>query len=392
MLWKFPALSETFVVEELRAMEELGIRPRIVAIERPSGEPPNPRAASLVRRATWLADLSLPVRVRRTVEVALRSPVRFLHCLAVALSNLSRWSLWDLWHATQLAWIVRRSGTDYLHAHFVDHAGEVAWFASRLTGVPYGVVVHGVDLYVGRMLCRKVSDAALPVTVCRYNLDQLRARCPDLDPERVLIKAAGLDPGAFRRGGAGRHSGGPPVVLGIGRLVPKKGFDVLLRAVARLRDDGVELRCRVVGDGRCREELESLIDTLGLDGTVSILGHLPPAAVRAELEDATLLAAPCTISASGDRDSMPVVIKEAMAMEVPVVASDDFGIPELVDDRSGVLVPRDDVDAFAAAIRSVLAMPEEDRAAMGRAGRAVVTERFDERDLVVPLVRAFERI
>lgn len=387
VLWKFPALSETFVVEELRALEATGIRAEVIALERPREEPVNPRAEPLLGRATWLGEAPRVLQVRRAAAGVARSPLRFLRCLAAALGTKSRWSLLDLWYGTQLSALARERRVEFLYAHFADHAAEVTWFASRMTGVPYGMVAHGVDIYLGRMLCRKLRDASLPVTVCQYNLGQLSSRCPEIDPSRVLVKPAGIDVTAFRRSTI-QTAADPPVVVAIGRLVEKKGFDVLIRAVALLHDDGTRIECRIIGEGRCRRGLEALIAELGLDEQVHLMGGMVPDHVRQELEGATLLAAPCTISLKGDRDSMPVVIKEAMAMEVPVVASRDFGIPELVGPECGVLVPRDDPRALAEAMAAVLALPPEQRRAMGRAGRRRVEEHFDEAHLVNTLADA----
>jgi glycosyltransferase involved in cell wall biosynthesis len=138
-------------------------------------------------------------------------------------------------------------------------------------------------------------------------------------------------------------------------------------------------RVLIAGDGPLRGELQARIDALGVGGVVSLLGAVPPARVRELLEEADVLAAPCVVAADGDRDTMPVVVKEALAMEVPVVASDEVGLPEVVRSEWGRLVPPGDAGELASALDEVLSLPADERVAMGRAGRAFVAEHCDVR-------------
>ena len=125
---------------------------------------------------------------------------------------------------------------------------------------------------------------------------------------------------------------------------------------------------------------------------IVFLGDRAPSEVMELLEKADVLAAPCTIAPWGDRDSMPVVLKEAMAMELPVVATADFGIPELIYPDAGILVPRDDFLALAGALREILSMPPEERQEMGRAGRRMIEARFRESTGVEVLIGEFRRV
>ncbi|HZU80323.1 MAG TPA: glycosyltransferase [Acidimicrobiales bacterium] len=388
VLWKFPKLSETFVLEELRALERLGIVPEILALEHPREQAEHGDAARLSARAQWTEELT----GRQWADVMLWltvHPRAVGRTLAAALRCRSRRTLRNLRPAFAVAAMAARSGIEYLHAHFADEAGEVAWLAATATGIPYGVTVHAVDIYVNRRSVPFVlAQASLVVTVCRYNVEQLVQRYPFLERSAILVKPAGVDTAFF----ATRERHDPPVpgrVVAVGRLVDKKGFDVLVQAVAELRRQGTDATCTIVGDGPRHKDLHDTVVRLGVEEAVRLAGPLPPDEVRRLLATAWVVAAPCTIAADGDRDSMPVVLKEAMAMEVPVVASDDFGIPELVTPDAGALVPRDDAAALADALGSVLALSAEARAAMGRAGRQVVEERFREDLVVQPLAAAF---
>lgn len=390
VLWHFPKLSETFVVEELLALRARGVHPDIVARERYDEPVSNPHAEELMDRACWLRDGDVVRQVLAVARVSARHPLRVARCIGVAIGTASRWTLVNLWFGLVLADLVRRRELDYLHAHFADDAAELAYFASSVTGVPFGVTAHGVDIYVNRFLCRKLRAAALVVTVCEYNARQLVERCPALERRDIVLKYAGIDPRRFAAPESVDRPGVPTVVA-VGRLVPKKGFDLLVRAVGELHGRGMPLRCVIVGSGPEEERLRRLAHACGVADVVDFAGPLPPGRVAEVLATADVLAAPCTIAPTGDRDSMPVVIKEAMAMGVPVVATDDFGIPELVTPDAGHLVRRDDPSALAAGLAEVLDLRPEQRAAMGRAGREVIRSRFDERELVETLARCFCR-
>jgi glycosyltransferase involved in cell wall biosynthesis len=165
-------------------------------------------------------------------------------------------------------------------------------------------------------------------------------------------------------------------VQAVGRLVEKKGFRYLIEAASRLGEDGGSSQIVIAGDGELRDELESEAQRLGVSDTVRFAGARPPDEIRDMLEQAAVLAMPCVVAADGDRDSMPVVVKEALAMEILVVASDEVGLPEAVRPPWGRLVPPRDSAALAEALKEVLALPAQERAAAGKAGRRFVLSEF----------------
>jgi colanic acid/amylovoran biosynthesis glycosyltransferase len=185
-------------------------------------------------------------------------------------------------------------------------------------------------------------------------------------------------------------------VVAVGRLVEKKGFADLVRACGRLREEPAFTALTIVGEGPLAAELRALAAACGVQEHVRFAGALAPDAVRALLEEAAVLAMPCVIAADGDRDSMPVVVKEALAMEVPVVATDVVGLPEVVDATCGRLVPPGDPAALAQALREVLRLDAGGRAALGHAGRARVQECCDvgteTRRLVALIKTAVDRL
>jgi colanic acid/amylovoran biosynthesis glycosyltransferase len=357
----FPELSETFIANELRALIALGHDVRVES-GRHAGRP-NPEAAAGITVA-YTSDDSRGDRVRDLTWLVARHPLRCVRDLAAR----RRWKREEgVRRLRTLAPAVRRaarSGTQHLHAHFAAGAALDAMRVAALLRLPYSVMTHGYDVFqLPANLREKHERAAFAATACDYSARYLR----DHFGVEARTLVVGVDPDAFER------QAPPPgarTVVAVARLVEKKGLRHLIDAAARVQVD----RVVIAGDGPLRDELEQQSASLGLNGIVELLGEQPPGEVRALLERADLLAAPCVVAADGDRDTMPVVVKEALAMEVPVVASDEVGLPEVVRPQWGRLVPPGDPEALAAAIDELLSLPPEDRAAMGRAGRAFVAE------------------
>lgn len=353
----FPVLSETFVGAEARELTRLAHPVRIEAAAGGDGvkHPADPQVS---RRE----DDSENTRGEALLWLLFAHPLRCLR----DMRDCRRWRK-EEWAPPlrELAPVARRvadAGERHLHAHFAAGSALTAMRVARLLGLTYSVTAHGHDVFLSPANLReKLENAAVVFTVCEYNARHLRELAPGARIEVVLM---GVDPAVFRR--VGEHPGGR-TVLAVGRLVEKKGFEVLAAAAARVRD----ARFVVAGEGPWREALK--------DTDLELLGAVDPARVRSLMEAADVLAMPCVVAADGDRDSMPVVVKEAMAMELLVVASDEVGLPECVRPPWGRLVPPGDAEALAAALEAALALPPAARAEAGAAGREWVLEHADVR-------------
>ena len=369
----YPARSETFVFNEVAALREQGWSVRVESSARPARVE---RRAARAGRTDYLED-DPPLRgLLDLARLLARHPLR---CLA-DLRARRRWSGEERpWPLRSLAAAARRleaGGERHVHVHFAGGAALHAMRIAAIAGVPYSIAGHGYDVFAApRNLTEKLARASFVVAPCEYTAGHLRRLLPASRAGAVHVVVMGIDPIRFSRRRpprGGRH------VIAIGRLVEKKGFADLIEAARILAAGPAALeRVSIAGDGPLRGELEDAISAAGLTAVVRIVDAWGADAVRDLLEDGDLLAMPAVIAADGDRDAMPVVVKEAMAMELPVVASDEVGLPELVDATVGRLVDPGDPGELARAIGEVLALDPADRAALGAAGRARVIERCD---------------
>ena len=375
----FPVLSETFVVNEIRALRRLGHDVTVVA-GRP-GTASSPGSVGHSPTEAGLADLVLAdvPRARRVLDGArlvARSPRR----CAADLADRRRWRPAEvprhLHGLAPAARLLRERGVEHLHVHFAAHAALDALRLGRILGLPVSITAHAYEIFLHPLnLERKLRRAAFTTSGCDYNVRHLRSLVEPEHAARIHEIVMGVDGREFRR--TTPHSAGGHVVA-IGRLVEKKGFADLVEATRIALDAGAPIeRVTIVGEGPLREALEAQIAARGLGEVVALPGSRSPAEIRDLLETAALLAMPCVVAADGDRDSMPVVVKEAMAMEVPVIATNEVGLPELVDDAVGRLVAPHDPAALAAAIGDLLALGVDARARLGRAGRERALERCD---------------
>jgi colanic acid/amylovoran biosynthesis glycosyltransferase len=368
----YPELSETFILNEVKALAAEGVDVRVEA-GRPS-QRPNPEAAGGPPVVYWDERGS----VRALATLAARHPLRVLRDLSGQLRWRRDEAVRPLRRLAPIALRVAAS-SDHLHAHFAGAAALDAMRISRLTGVPYSVTTHAYDIFLTPAnLDEKLERARFHVAVCDYNAAYLRHRVQRAagGMRKVVM---GVDPERFKRT---RPYPGARTVVAVGRLIEKKGFAYLLEAARSLPD----VHVRIAGDGPLRGELEA-----AAPANVKLLGALEPEEVRDLLDGADLLALPCVVAADGDRDSMPVAGKEALAMEIPVVGSDEVGVPEMVRDGWGRLVPPRDAQALADAIEELLALPPAERATMGRRGREFVVRNFSLRDQALKLIGILER-
>jgi colanic acid/amylovoran biosynthesis glycosyltransferase len=380
VLRKFPVLSETFILNEILALEARGVEVHVFPLA-PTRDPRFhegvTRMKATIHYVPELADWRTLLRHAR--RLAARNRPLYRRQLFRVLRTGRPMLLWRFLQASWVADRARRLGVSHLHAHFANRPATVAQQASALIGIPFSFTAHAFDIYREvdhRVLARKMRDAQFTVTVSRYNVDFLKT-VGNGSSGRIELIRNGIDLSRFRP--APRSPDGPFSILAVARLVEKKGLALLIQACRELRDRGLEFHCEIVGKGAQRAQLERLIREWNLSAHVSLVGPLPQQEIVDRYHRAHVLVLPCIVGEDGNRDGLPVSIVEALACGLPVISTDVTGIPEAVHDgRNGFVVPSGDVPALTAAIERLM-LDRELRARLASAARTSVEEEFDER-------------
>lgn len=374
VLKMFPRLSETFILTEILAREAAGEDIEIASLRSPIDGRFHTGLGSLRATVTWIPYGS---RKADVLWQTLRDARAALPRLSAMLPAMLDEPVEDAIQAISVAQWAVDTGVTHLHAHFATTSATVARLASLLTGIPYSFTAHAKDIFHESVsdaeLAPKFADAHHVVTVSDYNLTDLAVRHPGARLHRVYN---GLDLSALPMRAAQPTA---PRLVAVGRLVEKKGFADLIDALAILRERGTELPTLLVGGGRLEEELAAQVVACGLHDLVVMTGPRGQRETHAAIRSATMLAAPVVVAADGDRDGLPTVLLEAMAIGTPVVSTPVTGIPEaVVDGQTGLLVPERDPFALADALQRLLDEPLfARRLAVG--ARRRVEERFDVR-------------
>jgi glycosyltransferase involved in cell wall biosynthesis len=324
ILKRFPRLSQTFVLNELLALQRQGVALTVVALRR--SDENHARYAELSAPVYYLDDRMPDSRGDAAGQAA------------------------------AIARLIGTRGITHIHAHFATRAAAVACQVSALTGVPFSFTAHAHDIFHsavdGAALAGTISAARFVVTVSDYNRRYLAALLNTRGlPGQIIRLYNGVDLSALTPTGAPAAD----LVVGVGRLIAKKGFADLIEAIRLLRAEGRRVRCAIVGEGDERAALERQIAAAGLQGAVQLLGARAPDEAARVMASAAVFALPCLIGADGDRDGMPTVLVEAMALGTPVVSTAVAGIPELVEhERTGLLAAERDTAGLARAIARLL--------------------------------------
>lgn len=381
---RFPRLSETFILNEFLEVRRHGLPVDLFAIMDPKERRSHPEALALVPEVVYLQY----GRSWREIPAALRSVRRYpWGATRAAWWTLTRHSVpagRNFLHALVLLDRLAAGPPAHLHAHFLHSPAAVAFIAEKISGQPYSLTGHAKDIYTTlpenlRMRC----DRARFVTTCTEANRTHLITDVGLAPEKVHICRHGVDLVKFnvpvRQPRLGR-------IVSIGRLVPKKGFDVLLRACGDLSRRGISFELVLLGGGGLHDELLALAREQGISDQVRMLGSRPQPDVIEQLAEAEIFALSPVVLPDGDRDGIPNVLLEAMAAGVPVVATEVSGIPEIVTDgATGRLVPPQRPDLLADVLEKLLADPAE-RARLGEAGQRFVRDHAAWRSAIEPLL------
>jgi glycosyltransferase involved in cell wall biosynthesis len=288
-----------------------------------------------------------------------------------------------------LARRMQRDGITHIHAHFASQAASVARVVHLLTGIPYSFTGHAHDIWQDRILLpEKIQEARFVTTCSRMGKRYLVLQAPPGTSEKIHVVYHGLDVQAFPyiANGEEREKN---LILSVGRLTAQKGFPDLIKACAILKSRSLHFRCIIIGQGEDKEQLRGQIESEGLAGTVTLQGAVAQERIKEYYRRAWVFALPCVDTADGNRDGIPNVLMESMAMGLPVVTTTNSGQPELIrDGRDGLLVPVHSPVVLANAIERLFDDGEL-RERIRTEARRRMEDAFDCRKTIEPLVDLF---
>ena len=269
---------------------------------------------------------------------------------------------------------------DHLHAHFAHDPTLIAYLVHLITGIPFSFTAHARDLYQvpAEVLTHRIHRASAVVTCCGANMDYLKQIAPSQQSKFLLIYH-GVNLKDFQPAQNANVASSPatPIILSVGRLVEKKGFQVLLQALRMVKESGQRFCCTIYGDGPLSQTLKRWVDEHDMASDVMLMGDSTQQELISIYQNATLFALTPVQTEDGDRDGIPNVLIEAMAVGLPVVTTAVAGIPELVDNnQNGLLYQPHDVDGISSGILDLLNNAEK-RKLLGDVASKKVKEHFD---------------
>lgn len=379
----FPKLSETFILNEIYALEQAGHNVAVFVLGNPQPDNTHPEfseldAPILYAGALGYDDLSLlfdellhPTVIQNTISTNMS-----LHDIAYLIRTKQ-----CIEFIESLPWEV-----DVVHTHFATREKFACPNIAAYFDVPFTITTHAFDIYrdMDEETEALLRAADRIVTISEYNRSYLRGRSLENTP--IDVVHAGIRPEKFSPAGDCLDNR----ILTVSRFKEKKGLRYALEAVAIVARDRPDIEYHLVGSGRQLDTLARLTRKLGIEQNVNFLQNISDSELITEYDQARCFLLPSVITASGERDGIPVVLMESMAMETPPISTFVSGIPELIDhETNGILVNPRDPDGIADAIHRLLRKDAE-WAAYRRQGRKKVDEDFNVSKEISRLEKAFD--
>ena len=399
----YPRISESFISNEILLLERLGFTVHLLPMRHPREDFTHASVKQIKARVDYLPTYlwrDLPRLLRHNQALALRAPGRYRQGLALMCRRLGRArKSATIKHFLQAGYLVnavlaRQPEIGHLHAHFAHSPTSVTLFASVLSGLPFSFTAHAKDIYTQNpeQLREKIARARFVVTCTGYNKRHLEKLAGN-GATPIHCVYHGIDIGLFSNDEAEKHPAParPSNLLTVARMTEKKGLPTIYRALRLLRDQGLDFHHTLIGDGDDREALVRLVAELELTDCCTLAGTKTHEEVLGYFRRAHVFVLGCEIAANGDRDGIPNVLVESLAMGVPAVSTTVSAIPEIIDhERTGLTVPPRNPEALAGAIRRLLT-DNDLRRRVRAAGRAKVQAEFDNRKHIEHLAAIFRQ-
>jgi colanic acid/amylovoran biosynthesis glycosyltransferase len=387
-----PDLSHIFIYREVLAMQYQLASFDVIALEEGDYGILHPEAKALLRGATFIPKISRTRYLGLYLYFLITHPVRLARLISLYTSTQSggKFLLLDMnhlhnplhpLHGIALAWELKKRDVAYIHVYGSTYPTTRGIVASFLLDIPFSMSTF-VDFDPNcdfKMFREKVELARFIIATTRYCADRIRSYFSEEVSKKIHVIYLGIDQsyGSTYRSDAEHVPDRSPCFVAVGRFVEKKGFEYLVKAVAKLKERRLAPRCVIVGDGPGKDRLRTLIKSLGVEDCVGLVGPLPnDQLARSFLKPNNILVAPSVYARDGDRDGIPTILLEAMLSGLAVISTMVSGIPELIKNgENGILVPERDESALADAMEMLL-KGSCFRERLRAKGREVVLENF----------------
>jgi glycosyltransferase involved in cell wall biosynthesis len=397
ILRSYPRLSQTFILNEILALEKIGVSIQIFALTNPHEKVVQMQVDQVQALVHYLDEAIQPRSLRdvlnENLEVARLHFKGYLRSLIYIAANqgidkgYTASNRWDCFlQAIHLIYLLalekRRTGKkiDHLHAHFAHDPALIAYLVHSITGVPFSFTAHARDLYQvpEKALTDRIRQASAVITCCHANLEYLNQIAPSEQSKFSLVyhgvNLRDFQPVPNPGASSARKDA---LILSVGRLVEKKGFQDLLQALLIVKKRGEAFQCAIYGDGPLCQPLREWIEEHGMADEILLKGDCTQQELISIYQNATLFILTPVQTEDGDRDGIPNVLLEAMAVGLPVITTAVAGIPELVEDnQNGLMYQPHDVEGISSGIIELLRSAEK-RRQLGDAGSKKVKEQFD---------------
>jgi len=401
----YPRVSETFISNEILLLERLGFSLRLFPMRKGREDFCHDSVKQIKAQVDYLPTellIDLPRLIGPNIVCAVKNPGRYRQALATASTRFRRTKKSATFkHLFQAGYLTSRHlakdpAIAHLHGHFAHSPTSVTMFASLLSGLPFSFTAHAKDIYTSQpdQLKEKIAKATFVTTCTSHNKEHLEQL---IGPDRRNAEKAtpiyciyhGIDLGLFNNDSIKIQTQQPYKLLTVARITEKKGLPTVYHALRQLLDRGMDFEHVLIGDGDDRLKILELIQELGLNDRCRWVGSTTHNQVLEEFTRSDLFILGCEIAKDGDRDGVPNVLVESLAMGIPAVATNVSAIPEiLVDGETGLTVNQKDSTALADAIIELLTN-QELRKKVIAGGRSLVNERYDNSRLITKLAELF---
>lgn len=393
----FPSLTTTFIYREVLALRRVGFDIATFAIWKPDVSRLSAESKDLVDSSFYALPVSRCKFFTAHLYLFFTHPIRYVSTFFFVLTRKGeswanrRRTFFHFLEAICLAVDAEREGIRHIHAHFTINAATVALIIARMLDISFSCTAHNIFFTDRVILEEKLKRARFIIAISKYSRDFLLRFLPkERLEDKFHIVHCGISPDDFLPL-THKVVNQRPLIFSLAHLVERKGLPVLLEACQILVERGCDFQCLIAGDGPQRSLLERLIMEYQIQDKVRLLGVVFQEQLADYLNRADIFVLPCLTASNGDLDGIPVVLMEAMAMEIPTISTYVSGIPELIKDgQSGLLVKEKDAVALADAIQRLLE-DDELRRRLGKNGRHQVVQEFNIHKNAAQLAALFEK-